>query len=241
MIEIRDDLEALSRAAAELFARQAQEAAAQRGRFSVALSGGNTPKRTYELLAQPPLRDQVPWPQVHVFWGDERCVPPADPRSNYRMARQALLDHVPIPAAQVHRVAGEKPPQQAAADYQLDVQQFFQGAPPRFDLVYLGLGDNGHTASLFPNTPVLQERQRWVAEVYVAEQSMYRVTMTALLLNQAALVAFIVSGAGKAGVLPEVIEGPPDTQRLPAQLIQPAPGQLLWLVDRAAAAKLTKT
>jgi 6-phosphogluconolactonase len=236
MIQTYADPEALSRAAADLFVAQARLAVTANGRFGVALSGGHTPRRTYELLAQSPWRDQVAWGQVHVFWGDERCVPPDDARSNYRMTREALLDHVPLPATQVYRIRGELAPAKAAAEYQTLLEKFFQGGPPRFDLVFLGLGDNGHTASLFPGTPVLEEKTRWAAEVYVAEQNLYRVTLTAPLLNQAAVVAFLVAGADKAKVLQEVRTGPFEPQRLPAQLIQPANGQLLWLVDRAAAA-----
>jgi 6-phosphogluconolactonase len=239
MIEIYPDLETLSAAAAQLFAEQAERAAAVRGRFSVALSGGSTPQRTYELLAQPSFRDRAPWAKVHVFWGDERCVPLDDPRSNYRMARQALLDHVPIPQEQIHPIPFAKEPHEAAERYEAVLHASFKDQPPRFDLVFLGLGENGHTASLFPGTPVLQERQRWVAEVYVAEQSMYRVTLTAPVLNRALVVAFLVAGAAKAAVLREVLEGPQDPTRLPAQLIRPSDGELYCLVDRKAAGQLT--
>ncbi len=235
MMQVYPDLEALSRAAAEIFVAEAREAAAKRGRFAVALSGGSTPKRTYELLASPLCRGLVPWRQVHAFWGDERCVPPDDPRSNYRMTREALLDHVPLPPGQVHRIRGELPPAEGAADYEAVLRQFFGGKRPRFDLNFLGLGTNGHTASLFPGTPVLDEVQRWAAEVYVAELDMWRVTLTVPVLNEAAVTAFLVAGADKAAVLKEVRAGPRDPRRLPAQLIRPRDGQLLWLADRAAA------
>ncbi len=228
------DLEALSRAAAELFVEQARQAVASRGRFSVALAGGRTPLRTYEPLAEPPSRDPVPWDRVHVLWGDERCVPADDPRSNARMARRALLDHVPIPPGQMHPISCGQEPRAAAERYEGVLRAFFAEGPPRFDLVFLGLGENGHTASLFPRTPVLEERQRWVAEVFVAEQGLFRVTLTAPLLNQAALVTFLVSGAAKAAVLREVLDGPDDPQRLPAQLIRPTNGSVRWLVDRTA-------
>lgn len=228
------DLEALSRAAAALFVEQARQAVASRGRLSVALSGGRIPLRTYELLAEPPAHYQVPWDRVHVFWGDERCVPADDPRSNARMARRALLDHVPIPPGQMHPIACGQAPREAAERYEGVVRAFFAEGPPRFDLVFLGVGENGHTASLFPGTPVLAERQHWAAEVYVAEQALFRVTVTAPLLNQAAVVAFLVSGAAKAAVLREVLDGPEDPRRLPAQLIRPTNGSVRWLVDRAA-------
>jgi 6-phosphogluconolactonase len=218
--------------------KQANLAVAARGRFSVALSGGATPRRTYELLAAPPLADQAPWDRVHVFWGDERCVPESDPRSNAHLARAAWLDQVPIPANQIHPMHCAADPAAGARRYEAQLREFFAGQPPILDLVFLGLGDNGHTASLFPGLPVLKEAERWAAAVYVAEQDLYRVTLTAPLINQAALVAFLVAGPAKAGVLREVLHGPRDPARLPAQLIQPHPGELLWLTDLAAAASL---
>lgn len=235
-VEIFPDAESVSRAAADLFVDRAREANV-RGRFNVSLSGGSTPKRVYELLAQAPWRDRVPWPIVHLFWGDERCVAADDARSNYRMTRLALLDHVPIPANQVYPVDGLSPPRQAAEKYERLLREHFAGQPPRFDLVFLGLGENGHTASLWPRSPVLQETQRWVGEVYVAEQDVYRVTMTAPLLNQALVTAFLVTGASKRAVLHEVLEGTYDPERLPAQLIRPASGDVRWLADTASASE----
>jgi 6-phosphogluconolactonase len=236
MIRVYPDLESLSRAATALIAAQANLAVAARGRFSVALAGGATPRRTYELLAAPPLMDQVPWDRVHVFWGDERCVPPDDPRSNARMAREAWLDRVPIPGPQIHPIDCAQDPAAAARDYEAGLRDFFAGAPPRLDLVLLGLGDNGHTASLFPGTQVLEEHARWAAAVCVAAGDLYRVTLTAPLINQAALVVFLVAGGAKAKILRDVLHGPSDPARLPAQLIRPHPGGLLWLADRPAAA-----
>ena len=238
LIRVFPDLESLSRAAAAWFVRQAKEAAAARGRFSVALSGGGTPRRTYELLAAPPYRDEVDWPRVHVFWGDERCVLPDDPRSNARMAREAWLDRVPIPRSQIYPMDCAQAPEGAARRYETLLREFFGGGPPRLDLVFLGLGADGHTASLFPQTPVLKERERWVAAVQLTEPEPYRVSLTAPLLNQAAAVAFLVAGPSKAGVLKEVLHGPYEPDRLPAQLIRPESGELLWLVDEAAAAGL---
>ncbi len=238
MIKVYPDLEALSQAAAALLVEQANQAVAARGRFCVALSGGGTPRRTYELLAAPPFKEQAPWHGVHIFWGDERCVPLNDPRSNARMAKEAWLDHVPIPESQIHPLDCAQAPAEAARQYEAHLRQFFAGRPPRLDLVFLGLGDNGHTASLFPGTPVLKETERWAAEVYVAEQDLYRVTLTAPFINQAALIAFLVAGEAKAGVLKEVLQGPRDPERLPAQLIQPQNGKLLWLTDLKAAAQV---
>lgn len=240
MIRVYPDMEALSRAAAELFAVEARRAEAERGRFAVLLAGGETPRRCYEILAEAPLRDRIPWGTVHVFWGDERCVPGDDPRSNAAMARRTLLDRVPVPATQIHPIPCGSFPREAAAAYEELLRAFFGGGPPRFDLVFLGLGENGHTASLFPGTAALEERERWVAEVYVAEEGLQRVTLTAPAINQAALVAFLAAGEGKAAVLREVLEGNTDLRLLPARLIRPAHGKILWLVDRAAARLLRR-
>lgn len=234
MIRVYANSEELSRGAAEFVAQQAQRARTDRGRFIVALSGGHTPQRAYELLAQPPLRDAVPWQQAHVFWGDERCVPADDPQSNQHMARRILLDHVAVPPNQIHPVSCSDSPIAAAAEYESILRSFFAKQPSRFDLVLLGLGENGHTASLFPGTPVLSEEDRWVAEVAVPDQDFKRVTLTAPVINQAAVVAFLVSGAAKAEVLAKVINGPPIPDQLPAQLIRPIAGDLHWFIDQEA-------
>jgi 6-phosphogluconolactonase len=238
VIQVYPDLESLSRAAAALLVRQANLAVAARGRFSVALAGGNTPRRTYELLAAPPLVDQAPWGRVHIFWGDERCVPPDDSRSNARLAKEAWLDRVPIPGDQIHPLNCAPDPAAAAREYEAQLREFFAGQPPCLDLVFLGLGDDGHTASLFPGTTVLEEKTRWAAAVHLADQDLHRVTLTAPLINQAAVVAFLVAGPSKARVFREVLHGPRNPARLPAQLIQPQDGELLWLADLEAAAAL---
>ncbi|MDD2310127.1 MAG: 6-phosphogluconolactonase [Desulfuromonadaceae bacterium] len=235
MIRICADAEALSFAAADLFAAEAWQAVQARGRFTVALSGGSTPRRTYELLGQEPFRDQIPWQNTHFFWGDERCVPANDLRNNARMAHQTLLDHVHVPSEQIHPMICNSSPQKAATKYEELLCNFFSSGPPRFDLVLLGLGDNGHTASLFPGTSALGEQQRWVAEVYVAEEGLYRLTLTAAAINQAALVVFLVSGLGKSSILRKVFEDTDDPKSIPATLIKPVNGNLLWLVDRDAA------
>jgi 6-phosphogluconolactonase len=240
MIEVYPDLESLSLAAAALLVRLANLAVAARGRFSVALAGGATPRRTYELLAAPPLKDQAPWDRVHVFWGDERCVPAGDSRSNARLAKEVWLDRVPIPVRQIHPMNCASDPAAAARQYEAQLREFFAGQPPILDLVLLGLGQDGHTASLFPGTMALAEAERWAAAVYVAEQDLHRVTLTAPLINQAAVAAFLVAGGAKAGVLREVLHGPRDPARLPAQLIQPHPGELLWLTDLTAAGALAQ-
>lgn len=229
-----DDVPALCRAAAELFAAESAQAIEARGRFTASLAGGNTPKPVYELLATPEFSHRLDWTRVHIFWGDERCVPPDHARSNYRMTREALLDHVAIPAANVHRIRGELAPPAAAADCEADLRRAFPDGRTAFDLVFLGLGDNAHTASLWPGTAVVDETSRLAAEVYVSEQDLWRVTMTAPALNAGRVVAFLVAGADKADAVREVTVGPRDPHRFPAQLIQPGDGELIWLLDRAA-------
>lgn len=238
MIRISADLEALSHAAAELFADEAQKAVQARGRFAVALAGGNTPCRTYELLAHEPFSSLVPWQHTHIFWGDERCVPADDPRNNALMARHTLLDHVPIPCQQVHPMICAPSPQVAAEKYEDVLRRFFSVGCPRFDLVLLGLGENGHTASLFPGTSILEEQKRWVADVYLAEEGLHRLTLTAAAINQAALVVFLVAGLDKAPILRKVLQESQDPGSIPARLIKPVDGGLLWLVDQGAASLL---
>ncbi len=238
------DAEAVSRGAAEEFVRCARDAVAARGRFTVTLSGGSTPKRMFEMLADPPHRDQVDWSKTHIFWGDERSVPPDHRDSNYRMANEAMLSRLPIPVAQIHRIEAERKDRDAAArDYQAVIAKTFgvdpNGEPPAFDLVLLGMGPDGHTASLFPHTTALTEAKRWVVVNFVPKFNTDRVTLTAPILNKARAVLFLVAGADKVQPLVEVLEGPPDPSRLPSQLIAPTGGALLWFVDRLAAAKLT--
>ncbi|HEX9079326.1 MAG TPA: 6-phosphogluconolactonase [Desulfuromonadaceae bacterium] len=238
MIKVYADQHTLSQAAARLFAVEARRAVEDHGCFTVLLAGGSTPRAAYELLARPPLIDVVPWESVHLFWGDERHVPADDPRNNARMARLAFIDQVPVPPAQVHPIPYHSSPRRSAADYEEVLRAFFPEEPPRFDLVFLGLGTNGHTASIFPGTAAVTEHERWVMEVYVAEEELYRITLTAPVINRAALVAFIVAGAEKAPVLKETLDGEMDPGRIPAQLISPENGTLIWLVDRDAASLL---
>ncbi len=237
-IQVYPDPGALSTAAAQLFVSRAEEAIQAHGQFAVALAGGNTPRGTYELLSRPPFDEQVPWEKVHVLFGDERCVPSNDPRSNQWMARGALLERVPLPPGQVYPIPCDTFPDEAARQYEAILRDFFNGNTPRFDLMFLGMGADGHTASLFPGTSVLDEQSRWAMEVCPASQELCRVTLTAPIINRAAVVAFLVSGEDKAATLHEVLEGPRDPHRLPAQLIHPIDGQLLWLVDKEAASLL---
>ncbi|HSN76505.1 MAG TPA: 6-phosphogluconolactonase, partial [Anaerolineae bacterium] len=233
------DKEAFIAGAAEFMVERAVEALAQRGRWTVALAGGGTPQPIYARLAEAGSAQRIDWSRVHVFFGDERCLPPDDPLSNYRMAREALLDFVPLPPDNVHRIRGEDDPALAALAYEQTIQRLFRTmAPPAFDLICLGMGDNGHTASLFPGTAALREQARWVVPQYVEVMQTWRVTMTAPLLNAARHAAFFVEGAGKADMLQRVLHGPYDPDVLPAQMIQPTGGQLHWLVDAATAGRL---
>ena len=234
----------LTRGTAEYMAQAAQQAISERGRFSLALSGGSTPRPVYELLAQTPYRDRIDWSRTHIWWGDERCVPPDDPQSNYRLAREALLDRVPLPAENVHRMRGEIDPAAAAEEYEQELARYFaaggEEGPPAtgLDLVLLGMGDNGHTASLFPGQPAVHELRRTVVAEYIDEVGMWRITLTPLTIDAARHIVFLVSGASKAQRLHEVLDGPYDPDRSPAQVIKPTGGELVWLVDRAAAGLL---
>ncbi len=235
MIRVCANLDDLSHAAAELFATAARRAVAARGRFAVALAGGETPRLTYGILATLPYREKIPWSNVHIFWGDERCVPPDDPRSNALMARRVFLDQVPIPSAHIHPIVCAGDPQQNAAYYERLLRSFFADGTPRFDLVFLGLGEDGHTASLFPGSAALTEKERWTAVTARSGEEFSRVTLTPVCLNRAAQLVFLVAGAAKAGVLHSVLAEETETLSLPARLIKPADGELVWLVDRAAA------
>lgn len=238
MIRVFRDLEGISLAAAKVFADAASHAINARSRFGVALSGGGTPRRLYEILAAKPYHEKIQWKAVHVFWSDERCVPPGDERSNYRMACESLLNHVPIPTGNIHPVHGELPPAESASRYEAGLRAFFGAEPAVFDLILLGLGEDAHTASLFPRTPVLAEEERWVAEVYIPKLETNRITLTAPLINHARQVIFLVSGASKAAALHSVLEGAHQPQEFPAQLIRPGERPPLWLVDKAASHKL---
>jgi len=222
-------LDELARHAADVFTRRSQDAIGRRGRFLVALSGGRTPIALFRRLAEPAQSAHVDWPSVHVLWADERCVPPGDAASNYRGARDALLSQVPVPAQNVHRIEGELPPP-VAADLYEDGLRGLLGPDGRLDLVLLGMGADGHTASLFPSHPALTESERWAVAVEGPATPLWRVTMTLPLINAARCILFLVAGAEKADVMRRVQAG----EDLPAARIAPTEGELLWLVDREA-------
>jgi 6-phosphogluconolactonase len=240
-VECFSDRGEMVRMEAERIVARAGDSIGQRARFLLCLAGGSTPKPLYELLATPPFATRIDWPRVHVFWGDERCVPPDHPESNYRMAREALLDHVQLPGTNVHRIRGEDEPSKAAAAYEELLATFFGSREIRpqasFDLVLLGMGADGHTASLFPGSAAARETRRWVVASPGPQPGHWRVSLTPVLLNTAEDVTFLVSGANKADRLKDVLEDR-GSDLLPAQLIRPTHGALHWVVDTAAAARL---
>lgn len=243
-VQILADAEAVSAAAAGEFVNLAGEAVARRGRFTVALSGGSTPRRLYQLLAEMPYRTQVAWDRVEFFWGDERAVPPDHPDSNYGLAAAALLTKLDLPPERIHRIHAERAERDAAArDYEEEIARVFEvpakPAPPAFDLILLGMGADGHTASLFPGSDGLRERQRWVVSHLIPKLGAERITLTTPILNRAREIRMLVAGEDKANTLRAVLEGPRDPERLPAQLVQPDGGCLIWLADQAAASQLT--
>jgi 6-phosphogluconolactonase len=242
-LDIYPDVARLAHAAAEHVSTLAGEAIAARGRAALALAGGATPRPVYEALARPEIARRIDWVRVHVFWGDERCVPPGDPRSNYRMARDTLLDAVPVPPQQIHRIQCEDgEPARAAAVYERTLRVFFDApdaAAPApgsgFDLVLLGMGADGHTASLFPGSPALTENSRWVVAQRIEPAGMWRITLTPVVINAARNVVFVVTGAAKAERLRQVLQVPSSHDALPAQLVRPSRGQIRWFVDADAA------
>lgn len=242
-ILVCEDAEAVAREAARRFVAHSAAAIQQKGRFAVALSGGTTPKHLYELLSDDPYRDRIDWSLVHFFWGDERFVPSTNQASNYHMTEVALLNTLELNDGNVHRVRTEMNSAEATATaYEREIVAFFQPGPgeiPQFDLVLLGLGTNGHTASLFPHSHLLHENTHLVAAEYIDEVKQSRISFTVPLLNAARSTLFLVTGTEKASVTNEVLFGPSDPERLPAQLIHPA-GSETWLLDRSAAGALPK-
>jgi 6-phosphogluconolactonase len=233
------DIAELSRQSAERFSQLALQSVQGSERFTVALSGGSTPKHLYSLLASPGYRERIPWNHVHFFWGDERCVPPDHPESNFRMAQEALLSKIEVPGVNIHRMRGEEQPQTAAAEYEEELQKFFglkSAALPRFDLILLGIGEDGHTASLFPGSEALYETKHLVVAPFVAKFNSYRLTLTLPVLNNAANVWFLVTGGSKADAVKKVFSPSSD---LPAARVNPVNGNLIWYITRDAAPGIT--
>ena len=240
---VAPDAAALAAQTAQYFVEQAERAVAARGRARVAISGGSTPQATFALLADPsqPWRTRMPWPHLDLWWVDERCVPPDDQDSNYRMTKEAMLDHAPLKPEQIHRIEGELEPEAAAERYESELRHAFrlEGAEmPRFDVIQLGMGPDGHTASLFPHTQALSELGRLAVANHVQNKDAWRVTLTWPVINRGSQVFFLIAGQDKAQILKEVFTGPRHVERLPSQLINPAGGILTLLLDRAAAALL---
>jgi 6-phosphogluconolactonase len=239
-IAIYPDIDTLSQHAAQYVVRIASESIAARGRFTIALSGGTTPPILYTLLGMQPYSSQINWQQVYIFWGDERCVSPDNPDSNYYMAQEVLLSKIPIPALQVHRMPADQPDRDAASQaYTAEMQRAFgTHGIPNFDLIQLGMGPEGHTASLFPHQASLHEAQRLVMPVSVPKPPPDRLTFTPPLLNAARNILFLVTGSEKAEALQAVLEGEYQPEQYPAQIVRPTDGEVVWMLDNAAAAKL---
>lgn len=238
-ITIADTPADLAQQAAEWIAVYAESVLRQRDRFTIALSGGSTPKALHELLAQPPFRDRIDWSRVHIFWGDERFVPLTDERNNARMAYDTLLNHVPVAEEHIHVMRTDLPPDQSMVEYDQLLHRYFDGHDHTFDLVLLGMGDDGHTLSLFPGTSlttaVVNGEHTWTTAFFLTQQTMFRLTLTASVVNKAAAVLFLVAGAAKADALREVLHGLYQPEKYPSQRIKPHNGNLIWFIDRAAA------
>jgi 6-phosphogluconolactonase len=238
-VRVFADMEELSRAAADRVVSLARTAKASR-RFALALSGGTTPGRFYSLLGAPPYRDVIDWPSLHLFWADERCVPPDHAESNFRLVRDALLSKVALPGGNIHRIIGEAGPERAARDYEETIRTFFGPALfPVFDLIVLGAGEDGHTASLFPGSPALRERSRIATAVVLEPPKPARVSLTLPVFNHASQILFLAAGRKKAAVIHEILEdGNP--KQYPAGRVQPDRGRITWMIDREAASLLSK-
>lgn len=237
-LHIEKDTKALSASLAEWINNYIQQVLAKQDRFTFVLSGGSTPKALYALLAESPYKESIPWEKLHFFWGDERAVPFEDSRNNAKMCYDELLDNVPVKAENIHIMRTDITPEESAAEYEKIVKTYFEGSETTFDFVLLGMGDDGHTLSLFPGTEVIHEQNALATAFFLQAQDMYRITLTAPVVNDAACVAFLAAGAGKAEVLKQVLKGEKNVDLYPSQIIQPAKGQLHWFVDEAAAALL---
>jgi 6-phosphogluconolactonase len=237
-LHIAKDPAQLSENVAAWISNYIQEVLQDQEKFTFVLSGGNTPKQLYALLAKAPYAEIIPWEKIHFFWGDERAVPFDDERNNARMAFDVLLDKVPVKPENIHVMRTDIAPEQSAAEYEQILRKYFKDEELTFDLVLLGMGDDGHTLSLFPGMPVVHEEEAWVKAFFLPSQDMYRITLTAPVVNDAACVLFLTTGANKALTLKSVIEGTFDADKYPSQLIRPQEGELHWFVDEAAASAM---
>lgn len=240
MLHILSDPAAVSAALAEWITQTIEKVLQKKDRCTWVLTGGNSPKALYELLAASPYRERIAWEKLHIFWGDERAVPFADSRNNAAMAYAHLLSKVPVIPEHVHVMRTDIAPEQSALEYEKILHSYFGETGNSFDLVLSGMGDDGHTLSLFPRTDVIHENASWVKAFYLSAQEMYRITLTAPVVNRASNVVFLTFGANKANALYEVLQGKPDVDRYPSQIIKPASGALHWFVDEAAAALLKR-
>ncbi len=241
-IALYPDTDILSRDAAQYVVRLAAEAIVIHGRFTIALSGGTTPKKLYALLGNEPYRNQIDWTRVEIFWSDERCVPPESEESNYLLAQQVLLSKIPVAASQIHRMPADEADRDAASAAYTDEMRrvFATSGTPNFDLIQLGMGPEGHTASLFPHQASLHEQQRLVMPVTVPKPPPPRLTFTPPILNAARHVLFLVTGSEKADAVHAVLEGEYNPNEYPAQIVRPTNGEVVWMLDQGAASKLTK-
>jgi len=237
-LEVFLTIDDLNIAAAKFIVDMANKAITEKGKFVISFSGGQTPVKLYSILAKSPFGEQIEWGKTFIFWGDERCVPLEDERNNAHQAKIKLLDKVNIPGSNIHPIQVNLTPPEAANKYEKEIKDFFGDEPLQFDLVLLGLGENGHTASLFPQAKILHEQAEGVREVYVEEEKMSRITMTAPLINQAHHILFLVAGKNKAEILETVMWAPYQPEKYPAQLIKPVHGDLRWFADNAAAVPL---
>ncbi|MCE6989912.1 6-phosphogluconolactonase [Dyadobacter sp. CY323] len=237
-LHIEKDASQLSTKLASWLADYIQEVLSKQERFTFVLSGGGTPKLLYALLAESPYKQSIPWGKIHFFWGDERAVPFEDSRNNAKMCFEELLDKVPAKPENIHVMRTDIPPAESALEYESVLKQYFSGSETTFDFVLLGMGDDGHTLSLFPGTDVIHEKDVWATSFFLPAQDMYRITLTAPVVNQAACVAFLATGIGKAETLKHVLKGEQNLDVYPSQIINPEKGQLHWFVDEAAASLL---
>ena len=237
-VKIYQDATHLTQAAVEQFVQLAQDSINERGEFTVALSGGSTPKPIYLELGKPKYQTLLDWKHIHLFWGDERHVLATHPDSNFRMVQEQLLMNVPIPEENIHRVPAELEIQAAAVKYEAELKSYFSGELPRFDLIFLGMGEDGHTASLFPCSAGLDEEVRWFIANFAPKEETWRLTLTKQAINAARNILVVVQGASKAGMLADVLTGPDDPEVKPIQLIEPKDGKMIWLIDEASASDL---